>query len=114
MARKKTIKLKEDTIQKTTVSKEEAAQKPMQLNKEISCVIGSSYIIEYPDFNNFTTTVLLNGEQIEGEISNINGKYKGIKLVKKNGKFIIYTGKHSLSSIEDTISGIFTIQFMEI
>ena len=116
MARKKTINPKTDSSKKKTkeVVKESVVQKPIQINNTVNCTINSSYTIDYPDIMNFTSAILLNGKQIEGEISNIAGKYKGVKMVKKNNKFIIYTGKHGLNSTEDITSGILTIQFMEI
>ena len=86
---------------------------PLQVREVIDCVINSSYVISSPDIVEFTTTVLLNNKQIENEIININGIYKGINLVKKNNKFIIYTGKHALDTSEDITSGILTIKFME-
>ena len=105
MARRKTSK--------PTVIKEKV-RKPTKLTTTIICAINSSYVIDYPDITNFTTTVLLNDKQIEDTISNRGGKYKGVKLIKKNDKFIIYTGKHGLISTEDITSGVLTIQFMEI
>lgn len=98
----------------TTTEKVAAVRKPTQIDKTIECTTNSSYIIEHPSITEFKTTILLNGTPIENEISNTNGTYKGIRMVKKNTNFIIYTGKHGLDSKEDTTSGILTIQFMEI
>ena len=107
MARKKTDSSK-------TRVKESIVQKPTQINNTINCIVNSAYTIDYPNITNFTSTILLNGKQIEGEISNIGNKYKGIKMITKNNKFIVYTGKHGLSLTEDITSGVLTIQFMEI
>ena len=106
MARKKVTRPK--------IVKEEVVKKPMQLTTTINCIVNSSYVVDYPDVTNFTTTVLLNGKQLEGDISNTAGKYKGTKVLQKNNKLIIYTGKHSLTSVEDVTSGVLTIKFMEI
>ena len=108
MARKKIVKSTADT------KKVDLVQKPTQINKTIDCTINSSYIIDSPNITNFTTAILLNGKQIDSEINNTNSKYKGIKIIQKNNKFIIYTGKHGLNSADDITSGILTIQFMEI
>ena len=105
MARKKST---------TSTKKVTVVPKPIQLSKTIDCTINASYIIDNPDTIEFITTILLNNKQIENEITNTKGIYKGIKLVKKNNNFIIYTGKHGLDSKEDIISGILTIQFTEI
>ena len=105
MARKK--------ITRSKIVKEEV-QKPVQLTTTINCVVNSSYIVDRPDITNFTTTALLNGKPIDGDISNAAGKYKGIKVLQKNNKLIIYTGKHGLTSAEDATSGVLTIKFMEI
>ena len=115
MARRKTTKPKviEEEVQLPKVIKEKV-RKATKLITTINCVINSSYVIDYPNIINFTTTILLNDKPIEDTISNRAGKYKGVKLVKKNDKFIIYTGKHGLISTEDATSGVLTIQFMEI
>ena len=87
--------------------------KPVQVSQTIDCTINSSYVISRPDIIGVTITMLLNNKQIENEITNTKGIYKGINLVKKNNKFIIYTGKHGLNSKEDITSGILTVKFME-
>ena len=135
MARRKTSKPKvvEEEVQQPTIAKEklqqptiakeklqqpkavkEKVQKPTQFTTTINCTINSSYIVDCPTIAYATITALLNDKPIEDIISNKGGKYKGIKLVKKNNKLIVYTGKHGLTSTEDTVSGVLTIQFMEI
>ena len=125
MARRKTSKPKvvEEEVQQPTIAKEklqqpkavkEKVQKPTQFTTTINCTINSSYVVDCPTIAYATITALLNDKPIEDTISNKGGKYKGVKLVKKNNKLIVYTGKHGLTSTEDTVSGVLTIQFMEI
>ena len=79
----------------------------------VNCTINSSYIIDNLGTTDCTILTRLNNKQIDNEIINTNGKYKGITLIKKNNKIVIYTGKHSLSPTEEITSGILTVQFME-
>jgi len=87
--------------------------KPKQTKSTLSCAVNSSYTMDNLGTTDCTIIILLNKKQIDNEIVNTNGKYKGIKLINKNNKIVIYTGKHSLSSTEDITSGVLTIQFME-
>lgn len=87
---------------------------PTQVSETINCTINSSYTIDSPDIMEFTTTILLNNKQIENEITNTKGIYKGITLIKKSNKVIIHTGKHGLSTAEEVTSGVLTLKFMEI
>ena len=114
MARRKNSKAKvvEEEAQQPKVAKEKV-QKSTQITTTINCTINSSYIVNCPNIIHFTITALLNDKPIEDTINNKGGKYKGVKLVKKNNRGIVYTGKHGLTSAEDIVSGILTIQFME-
>ena len=87
--------------------------KPEQTKSTLNCSVNSSYTIDNLGTADCDITILLNKKQTDNEITNTNGKYKGIKVIKKNNKIVIYTGKHSLSSTEDITSGVLTVQFME-
>ena len=108
MARRKTIK------STATTKKVDLIQKPIQITKTINCVINSVYTIDNFDITKHTAIIHLNTELIDDDIINNKGNYKGIKLVPKNGKLLVYAGKHSLSQKEDITSGILTVKIMEI
>lgn len=94
-------------------AKAPTVQKPIQVSNTITCTVNSTYIIDHPSTPNFTLTTLLNDKKIDCVISNIDGKYTGITVVKKNNKFIVYTGKHGLSLTDAITSGILTVTFTE-